>query len=679
VVCLFGTAFVGSADAKMHRYTKAQRTAISKKLTRAVKKNPRVISKRWFLKKASLVNFTLPTTIRLLPAKNQQGGFANNDSQLNGPNNPALTTGSLLGNYASIDLGPSLGVRTIGLGGTIKANINFNDAFDGGNLGDVRLSIPSGGTLTTTSVPLLANPNTSDAINHLAPEDELDRVFTDGLAATPGVITVTATAPTAGSTTIPSYNPATFSRDVETALAKLDSVCGYAGAATNPCPQNVYAYSIPANLAFPGLPANVVETLWMIGGTQSGVSADVSFTGSPLTSDPTLSAGGVTGTPPLNSSRLVSGTKGTVDADGQGGCGDFKGNGGAVDVDYLSAITNSNDPSVANLGDGPALLPSADYGGSSNVQDSVLRTGPINLSVLAGGTSAVVPGDNGMHTTKVGASGGKANLFGGTVDGLSGNSVDVTIGAVSGTINAIARQVDGGFPSPAGAPTSNETKGNLSAYFNCRQAWTGGMPNTLTDLKLKGKLSISPALTADGHVRIAKVYLTGNGSSRQALAACLSPYQLYMSGNPSLGPSLGGLNPLSAANVYESTSVHGGAGTTGALDPGGYLVGPQLIGTGSNQLNPLAILLGSALGTSKAPAGPLGIAPGTRCDADGGPLTRSPFNFKRIAPAVTTVATSGALAANDVNDLLNAGAAVAVSGDLTVNRVRAEVLVGQGF
>src|SRR4051795_12869653 len=108
VVALVGTAFAGTADAKL---SKAQKHAISKKLLRAAKKNPRVISKRWFLKKASLVSFSLPSTIRL-DAVNDQAG--NHGAQ----------------NTATLDLGPSLGTRSINLGGSLHANINFNDAFD---------------------------------------------------------------------------------------------------------------------------------------------------------------------------------------------------------------------------------------------------------------------------------------------------------------------------------------------------------------------------------------------------------------------------------------------------------------------------------------------------------------------------------------------------------------------
>src|SRR4051812_19368420 len=126
IVALVASAFVANADARTHRLSKAQKHAITKKLMRAVKKNPRVISKRWFLKKASLVSFSLPSTIRLDQAAGQTG-----QHESDYPRSRAI-----------LDLGPSLGTRTIPLSGVLHANINFNDAFDGGHLGDVRITLP---------------------------------------------------------------------------------------------------------------------------------------------------------------------------------------------------------------------------------------------------------------------------------------------------------------------------------------------------------------------------------------------------------------------------------------------------------------------------------------------------------------------------------------------------------
>src|SRR4051794_14600728 len=84
VLCLVATALVGTADARPQRhgkaqaharhYTKAQKRAIRKQLMRAVKRSHgRAVTKRWFLKKASIVSFTLPATIRLDAVTDQNG------------------------------------------------------------------------------------------------------------------------------------------------------------------------------------------------------------------------------------------------------------------------------------------------------------------------------------------------------------------------------------------------------------------------------------------------------------------------------------------------------------------------------------------------------------------------------------------------------------------------------
>jgi hypothetical protein len=138
VVFALSAVVVAPASAKL---TKHQKAHIRKQLKRAIKKNPKLIRSKHFIKKASLVDFTLPVTIKL------RGG----SDALNNPNS------------ATIDLGASLGTREIDLGGTLPAQIKFHDSFDGGALGNVDLEIlPStAGGLTTTAIPLLWNPDTT--------------------------------------------------------------------------------------------------------------------------------------------------------------------------------------------------------------------------------------------------------------------------------------------------------------------------------------------------------------------------------------------------------------------------------------------------------------------------------------------------------------------------------------
>ena len=62
VAMVFG-AFAGGASAK--KISKAQKAKIAKQLRKQIKKNPRAIRSKSFLRKAALVNFKLPVTIRL--------------------------------------------------------------------------------------------------------------------------------------------------------------------------------------------------------------------------------------------------------------------------------------------------------------------------------------------------------------------------------------------------------------------------------------------------------------------------------------------------------------------------------------------------------------------------------------------------------------------------------------
>ena len=142
VAMVFG-ALAGSAIAKKT----ASKSKVRAQLLRAVKKNPRILHNKSFLRKAGLVHFKLPVTVRLRGSNNTT------------PVSPVYD--DVNPNSASVDLGASLGKRTVNLGGSLPAEVEFNDQFDGGALGNVRISLsPSTtGGLTTTSIPLLWNNN----------------------------------------------------------------------------------------------------------------------------------------------------------------------------------------------------------------------------------------------------------------------------------------------------------------------------------------------------------------------------------------------------------------------------------------------------------------------------------------------------------------------------------------
>lgn len=162
-----------------------------------------------------------------------------------------------------------------------------------------------------------------------------------------------------------------------------------------------------------------------------------------------------------------------------------------------------------------------------SVKDTIFRTGPLSLQIAPPGTEVDQSngtGVNGSQNIVVGKSGGQANLFG-NIPGKS-TAIDVTV-SLRTRINSILRSMD---PDPqqlvAGQPWP-------SAFSVCRQAWTGGVDNFITGVRLTGGLKISPAITPDGKLRIAKATLSSPDQARIALAACLYPDALYAAQNAS--------------------------------------------------------------------------------------------------------------------------------------------------
>jgi hypothetical protein len=437
VVFALSAIVVAPASAKL---TKAQKVHIRKQLKRAIHKNPRLIKSKRFIKKASLVDFTLPVFIRLRenvvcgsPLQGYQYACTGNTHL-----NPQTGQASVNPNSATLDLGPSLGQRQISLGGTLPAEIKFHDSFDGGALGNVDLKILhdiSGNSgLTTTSIPLLWNTQVTSATSHW---------YLNGgnLAAGCGDFTngnAAGTANAIGGSTAPStLQP------------------------PNPSP--------PPTL-LPGVPF---------------------YNGGPSP------AGFVDEYPGVDS------------------------------IDKIQAGTQTGNPDIIGTDPNPfpyapgGQEPGAPQAYAGNAADAVLRTGPLKLNVAQAGSE--VPGVAGSPSTRIGTSGGQANLFG-NIPGKN-NAVDVTV-SLDTQINSILREVD---PDPdvlvQGVKWPSEA-------FTCRQAWTGTVQNYIQGVHLTGSLKISPAIDPDGRLRIAKTILTSPDSARIAVAACLFPHSTYAPKNP---------------------------------------------------------------------------------------------------------------------------------------------------
>jgi hypothetical protein len=135
----------GPASAK--KLTRAQKAKIAKQLRKQIKKNPKAIKSKKFLKRAALVNFKLPVTFVL-----RTGDVPATPQDESATRNP---------NSATVNLGASLGQREVNLGGRLAGEITFSDSYDGGALGNVKVDILPSDTkwLETTSIPLVWNPD----------------------------------------------------------------------------------------------------------------------------------------------------------------------------------------------------------------------------------------------------------------------------------------------------------------------------------------------------------------------------------------------------------------------------------------------------------------------------------------------------------------------------------------
>jgi hypothetical protein len=542
VVFALSAVIVAPASAKL---TKSQKAHMRHQLRKQIKKNPKLIRNKSFIKKASLVNFKLPVTIRLRDINPTTGTNPNN---------------------ATIDLGASLGQREVDLGGSLAAEIVFHDSYDGGALGNVDINILESSTknLTSTSIPLLWNTD------------------------------VSRTGTSWDSTLLKAGG---FSDAQLTALGHAPG-CG-----------DIHNANENANGNVPfGLGALNAD------GTPNGTGTGPGLAGVPIYPD--LATYASHGTPLGFAPAHLASTSASVD--------------NSIDAITASKIPGNNN----NVGGNPQPFPYAAQsvpGGfvqPPSPKDTVLRTNALKLGIAHPGTEVnnATGGDagvNGSQNTVIGKSGGQANLFG-NIPG-KGYGIDVTVNLAT-RINSILRieDQDAFEPLIAGANWP-------AAVFSCAQVWTGGIQNYIPAVHLDGNLKISPGITADGHLRIAKATLDSNSfdPARFAVAACLAPKQAYNTEVP--------------ANYAVPTPGAGNVAADGSL-------------------------LATAL-----PADSSSIAPAPAGDCNSAP---SPLVANSALPTSTVQALTPALGSDGYTVNPQTGASVSVAADLKVNKVVADVLVG---
>jgi hypothetical protein len=455
------------ARAKAKRPSAKRRATLRRQLLRQIKRSPALIRRRSFVRRAALVNFKLPVTIRLRnpcdAAQNPAAaGTATCTWQGAALNEQTEAT-------ANVNLGPSLGRRTIALGGSLAAEVEFRDSYDGGALGNVGVKLlPSASKfLKTSSVPLLWNSDIGDAgtrsdTNFMRAMQRAGSLLNPG-GARQGCGDFTSAAPGTTSATPSGYN--------------------------------AFAHGFtPPGSTF---------------GTANGVPGY-----------PYYDAGGPGGlTTPAGYLPIHPGAEG-IDRVRPGWV--------VGDNDWIGP-NPAPFPYAAGIKPGGAYGNAADTVLRTGALD--LGIAPAGVTVNGATGTSSPPGatglDNGPQGTQsivTGPSGGEANLFG-NIPG-KGHSIDVTV-SLATTINAIARITDQDVfntPLESGDPYP-------AHVFNCRQVWLGGVQNYIPGVRLKGNLRIAPAITKDGKLRIAKATVSSPESTRVALSACLFPHSPFAKPN----------------------------------------------------------------------------------------------------------------------------------------------------
>ena len=650
VALVFG-AFAGTASAK--KMSKAKKAKVRAELRKQVKRNPGVVKRKSFLKRAALVNFKLPVTIRLRnpcnPSQNPTGSASPGGALLTTEN--CAAQGTALNQRtipsANVNLGPSLGTRSVAIGGALAAVVEFQDTYDGGALGNVNLKIlPGDKTLTTSSVPLLWNnditkPGTRSDANFAKANfragsplyykiaDKYDGIedntWTAGGLFAAGAVDAGFAAPaeqgcanytstTIGSGTI-GGGPAQYAPQT----AAFNAPVGY----------SALFYNAPLDLGFgvgAGLPG---YTVYSMGGSPNGVHLPI-HTG---VDDPNnIKAGGVVGNNDWIGSNPNPFPTGSAPTTGSG---------------------LQNNPTT---GGAPAS-----YG---NAADTVLRTNALSLGIAPGGisvnmstgtqvgaTSGGLTSAQGSQDVTLGYSGGQANLFG----NIPGKNVgiDVTVNLAT-KINSIVRIMDQDIFKTPGLIEGEDFPAGI---FNCRQIVTGAVQNYIPGVRLTGQLRIAPAITKDGKVRIAKATVASdvNNPDRVALSACLipaKPYNAYLAGS----------TDTAAKKIPTAGGVPAGGLFYGSGPPAG------IIPASTNGALP------SNSDAERYPNLAEGNAPSTvRCNSDTTPELADIIRRSGLTGTVAGLPTPNdpAYAGVTYN-----GSQASVAGDITVNPIDVDVLLG---
>jgi hypothetical protein len=159
-VCLLACAVAVTYTAPASAMTKAQKRKAQKVLFKKLKKNPRLIKSKKFLRKAGHVDFSLPLTVRLNPVVDTSA-------------TPGVQEGEAKSNdTVELDLsstfGPNRSHVPVKISGTVNVSARFGNPAEGDTLGDLRLTA-TGADLRTSTIPVLDNATAGATCAALGP------------------------------------------------------------------------------------------------------------------------------------------------------------------------------------------------------------------------------------------------------------------------------------------------------------------------------------------------------------------------------------------------------------------------------------------------------------------------------------------------------------------------------
>lgn len=491
----------GLAPAASTELTSAQKAKVRAELRKQVRRSPGVVRRSAFLRKAGLVDFRLPVTIRLRNPCSTENGENLAPTVAGMPPGQILsagchTQGTALNERtvptATVNLGPSLGTREVALGGSLPAVVEFMDSYDGGALGNVNIKLlpSSKNFLKTSSVPLLWNEDITDPLR---------RNDANFLKAN-------------------SYEHLIPETGVEQGCGDFSSVTTSTGGIVPAGYNSLFHGFTPAS---PG-----------------GFGTGAGMPGFPFYAS--------TGGAPLGYLPVFPG----VDAIDNVRTGGFVGHN-----DWIGPNPN---PFPTGSAPGGASYGAQDTVFRTNALHLKIAPGGVSVDMSSGTptTSGALPTAQGSQDITLGYSGGQANLFG-NIPGKS-TAIDVTVN-LAAEVAGIARIMDQDlFYAPL-------LEGNSwpAGIFNCHQVWTQTVQNYIPGVRLSGSLRIAPAITKDGKVRIAKATVASHSGDpdRVALTACLtarSAYVKYNNDNP--GPNNPGFANATVVSKIPSAADIAAAG-----------------------------------------------------------------------------------------------------------------------